>query len=75
MTRKLKLFEAPFLLADDPQFSWLKYQILKYFEDWLKTINLRPRVYEKSEKQKMIIQSQINKGHKNKCTYCHGTGT
>ena len=35
LTRELKPFGAPFLSTDDPQFSWLKYQILKYFEDWL----------------------------------------
>ena len=55
LTRELKPLEAPFLSTDNPRFLWLKYQILIYFEDWLKTIEVRPGVYEKSEKQKMFI--------------------
>ena len=61
MTRKLKPFEAPSLPTHDPQFSWLKYQILKYLEDWLKTIELRPGVYEKSETKNVYM---ITKGIK-----------
>ena len=38
---KLKPLEASFLPADDPRFLWLKYQILIYFEDWLKTTEVR----------------------------------
>ena len=55
LTRELKLPEAPFLPTDDPRFLWLKYQILIYFDDWLKTFEVRPGVYEKSEKQKIFI--------------------
>ena len=55
LARELNPLEAPFLPTDDPRFLWLKYQILIYFEDRLKTIEVRPRVYEKSEKQKMFI--------------------
>ena len=42
LTRELNPLEAPFLPTDDPQFLWLKYQILMYFEDRLKTIEVRP---------------------------------
>ena len=35
LTRELKPFEVAFLSTDDPRFLWLKYQILKYFQDWL----------------------------------------
>ena len=55
LTRELKPLEAIFLPTDDPRFLWLKYQILSYFEDWLKTIEVRSGVYEKSEKKKMFI--------------------
>ena len=55
LTRELKPLEALFFPTDDPRFLWLKYQILIYFEDRLKTIEVRPGVYEKSEKQKMFI--------------------
>ena len=41
-TRELKPFEAPFLPADYPRFSRQKHQFLKYFEDWLTTIDLSP---------------------------------
>ena len=58
LTRELKALEAPFLPTDDPWILWLKYQILIYFEG-LKTTEVRPGVYEKSEKQKMFIESQI----------------
>ena len=52
---ELKALEAPFLSTDDLRFLWLKYQILMYFEDRLKTTEVRPRLYEKSEKQKLFI--------------------
>ena len=55
LERELKSLEAPFLATDDPRFLWLKYQIVSYFEDWLKTTEVRPGVYEKSETQKMFI--------------------
>ena len=32
-SRELKLFNARFSSIDDPWFSWLKNQFLKYFED------------------------------------------
>ena len=51
-----------------------KTQFLKYFEDWLTKIKVRTEVYEKFEKQKVFISSQIYKGHKNHCTYCHTAG-
>ena len=54
-THELKTLQEPFFPTDDPRFLWLKNQILIYFEDWLKTIEVRPGVYEKSEKQKMFI--------------------
>ena len=53
--RELKPLEAPFLSTDDPRFLWLKYQILMYFEDCLKTIEVKSAVYESSEKQKIFI--------------------
>ena len=55
LTRELKPLQAPFLPTDDLRFLWLKYQILVYFKDCLKTIEVRPVVYETSEKQKMFV--------------------
>ena len=45
LTRELKPFEIPFLSTDDLWFSWLKYQILKYFEDWLKSLRNKKCLY------------------------------
>ena len=59
LTRELKLFEAPFLSTNDPRFSWLKYQILKYLEGWLTTIEVRPGVYEKPEKKNLNNHKSI----------------
>ena len=52
---ELKPLEAPFLSTDDLRFLWLKYQILMYFGNCLKTIEVRPGLYQKSEKQKLFI--------------------
>ena len=73
LAREMKQFEVPFLSTDDPRFSVLKYQFLKYFDDWITTIELGPRVYEKSEKQKVFRKSQIYNEQKSHCTYCHRT--
>ena len=40
-SHELKPFNAPFSSTDDPQFSWLKSQFLKYFEDWSKSTEER----------------------------------
>ena len=46
--------------TDNPRFSWLKYQILKNFEDWLTTSEVRPGLYEKSaEKLKITAHAVI----------------
>ena len=37
-SRESKPFNAPFSSTDDPWFSWLKNQFLKYFEDWLRSV-------------------------------------
>ena len=42
---ELKPPGARFSSTDDPRFLWLKYQVLMYFEDCLKTIEVRPGVY------------------------------
>ena len=64
LSRELKPFNAPFSSTDDPRFLWLKNQFLKYFEDWLSSIEKRPRAYTKSEKQKMFVSPQTYEGLK-----------
>ena len=53
LTRKLKPLEAPFLPTDDHRFLWLKYRILSYFEDWLKTIEVT-----KNQRNKKCLYNQ-----------------
>ena len=36
LTRELKPFEKPSFATDDPRFLWLKYQILKCFDNLVK---------------------------------------
>ena len=64
LTRALNPLESPFLPTDDPRLLWLKYQILIYSEDGLKTVKVRPPVYEKSEKQKILYHQKSVKGFK-----------
>ena len=71
-SRELKPFNAPFSSTDDPRFSWLKNQFLKYFEDWLRSVEERPGAYTKSEKQNVYIITNIRRSE-NHCAFCHGT--
>ena len=52
LTHEFKSFEVPFLSTDDPRFLWLKYQILRYFEDWLVTTEVKDQEYMKSQRSK-----------------------
>ena len=47
LTCELKPLEAPVLQTDNPRILLLRYHILKCFEDWLKTIEVRTGVYKK----------------------------
>ena len=44
-----------------------KNKFLKYFKDWLRSIEERAGVYTKSEKQKMFISSQTDEGLEGCC--------
>ena len=61
---QLKPFREPFSSTNDHRFSWLKDKFLKYFEDWLLSIEERPGKYTKSQKQKMFISAQTYEGIK-----------
>ena len=69
LTRELKPLEAPFLPTGDPRFLWLKYQILAYFEDWLKTIE----VTKNQRNKKYLYNHKSVKGIKIS-VYCHRRG-
>ena len=59
LTRELNPLEAPYLPTDDPRLLWLKYQILIYFEDGLKTVEVSPGVYQKSETKNVYIITNL----------------
>ena len=42
-----------------PRFLWLKYQILIYFEGWLKATEVRPGVYKKSETKNVYVITNL----------------
>ena len=69
---KLKPFNASFLSTDDPRFSQLKNQFLKYFEDWLRSNEERPGAYAESGTQKMFISSHTY-GSLKITVQCHRT--
>ena len=59
-----KPFKASISSTNDPRFSWLKNQFLRYFEDWLRSVKEGSGAYTKSEKQKMFISLQTYEGLK-----------
>ena len=73
LTHELKPLEAPFaFLPTDPQFLWLKYQILSYFEDWLKTIEYHQEYTKNQRNKKCLYNHKPVKGIKIN-VYCHRT--
>ena len=61
---KLKPSLAPFESCDDPRLLWLKEVFLKYFNDWLTSINARPGDFTKNAKANMFISWQTFEGIK-----------
>ena len=64
LARELKPLKAPFLPTDGPRFLWLKYQILMYFEDFIKTIEVRPVAYKSQRNKKCLYNYKSMKGIK-----------
>ena len=64
LKRKSKPLEAAFLATDDPRLLWLKYQILIYFENWLKTIEVRSGVSKSQRDKKFLYNHKSVKGIK-----------
>ena len=55
---------APFTSVNDPRFSWLCNVFLKYFQDWLNSVEQRQGNFTKDAHQKMFISSQTYEGLK-----------
>ena len=49
---------APFTSVNDPRFSWHRNVFLKYFQDWLNSVEQRQVNFTKDARQKMFISSQ-----------------
>ena len=54
----------PFSRVDDPRFSWLRNVFLRYFEDWLASVEQRPGNFSRNAKGKMFIFQQTYEGFK-----------
>ena len=50
--------------VNDPRFSWLRNVFLKYFQDWLNSVEQRQGNFTKDARKKMFISSQIYEGLK-----------
>ena len=72
---ELKTFNAPFPWTDDYEFSLLKNQFLKNFDEWFRSIEARPEAYTKSVKQKMFMVYVITKRWKSENNFisCYRT--
>ena len=55
---------APFTSVNDPRFSWLRNVFLKYFPDWLNSVEQRQGNFTKDARQNMFISSQTYEGLK-----------
>ena len=59
-----KPFLAPFTSVNDDRFGWLQNVFLKYFEDWLKSIEQRPGNFSRNAQSNMFISWQTFEGLK-----------
>eukprot|EP00112_Aurelia_sp_Birch-Aquarium-sp1_P016687 Seg3808.2 transcript_id=Seg3808.2/GoldUCD/mRNA.D3Y31 product="DNA transposase THAP9" pseudo=true protein_id=Seg3808.2/GoldUCD/D3Y31 len=60
--KKQKPFLKPFSSVDDERFVWLKEIFLKYFSDWLQSINTREGNFSKGDRGNMFISWQTYEG-------------
>ena len=61
---KAKPFLAPFTSVNDPRFSWLRNVFLKYFTDWLESIEHCPGNFNRTARSSMFIAWQTFEGLK-----------
>ena len=54
----------PFTSVNDPRFSWPRFVFLKYFPDWLNSVEQRQGNFTKDALQKMLIASETYEGLK-----------
>ena len=59
-----KPFLAPFTSVNDDRFGWLQNVFLKYFEDWLTSIEQRPGNFSRNARSNMFVSWQTFEGLK-----------
>ena len=62
--RELKPYRAPFQDIDDERFIWLKDEFLKYFRDWVSSINSRQGKFKQKDRNSMFLSQQTCDGLK-----------
>lgn len=60
--RKRKPFLAPFTSTEDPRFTWLEGEFLKYLKDWKKSTLDRPGNYTANARSRMFLSWQTYEG-------------
>lgn len=60
-TKKKNVLLAPYRIANDPRFTWLKNTFLKYFTDWEDSVNSRTE-FKKNAKLMMKLSWQTVEG-------------
>ena len=52
----------PYTNVNDPRFTFLEGEFLKYLDDWKTSVDNRPGPFTQSERQKMFLTHQTHKG-------------
>ena len=61
---KRKELLRPYTTVNDIRFKWLRDEFLKFFENWLDSINLREGEYTVDQRSKIFLASQTYEGLK-----------
>ena len=64
MNSRKKTIPASFYFVNDNRFGWLENAFLKYFEDWLTSIEQRPDHFSRNASSNMFISWQTFEGLK-----------
>ena len=64
INKKRNLFVEPYKNIDDFRFNWLKNDFLKYFEDWMYSIETRSGTFTREQRAKMFIARPTYEGIK-----------
>lgn len=60
--RKKKPFLAPYSSVDDPRFTWLDEEFLKYLKEWKQSVQDRPGNFTANARNRMFLSWQTYEG-------------